>query len=276
MKPTHSGYQTFSVEDSDTLTSLKEFSTYWRRQLILRGLSWGYRAYQNKMLVCTSLRLQNRSEQLVPAIMVPSVNDSQNLYTQSRFDYFQQLSPNCRTEQCSTSYRNVKGTNFKKCRHLPRNYLENPVFTRPRAKNLEHKTPWVSQNTKTPTKYFTPRQYTPTAYYYLNRPGKTCIHPLVLDTIAKIWAHSMGYTLDTRHAPMTSDEPAVKKISTLFKSTHACQSHPACQARIRTKCDDTLPPTSDCVCFMARPWPHLFECWQTYYQHAPAQNDVFV
>ena len=86
----------------------------------------------------------------------------------------------------------------------------------------------------------------------------------------------MGYTLDTRHAPMTSDEPAVKKISTLFKSTHACQSHPACQARIRTKCDDTLPPTSDCVCFMARPWPHLFESWQTYYQHTPAKNDVFV
>ena len=171
---------------------------------------------------------------------------------------FQQLSPNCRTEQCSTSHRNVKGTNFKKCRHIPRNYLENPVFTRPRA-NLEHKTPWVSQNTKTPTKYFSPRQYTPTAYYYLNRPGKTCIHPLVLDTIAKIWAHSMGYTLDTRHAPMTSDEPAVKKICTLW-----------------TKCDDTLPPTSDCVCFMTRPWPHLFESWQTYYQHAPAKNDVFV
>ena len=59
-------------------------------------------------------------------------------------------------------------------------------------------------------------------------------------------------------------------------STHAYQSHPACQARIRTKCDDTLPPTSDCVCFMARPWPHLFESWQTYYQHTPAKNDVFV
>ena len=198
------------MEDSDTLTSLKEFSTSWRRQLILRGLSWGYRAYQNKILVCTSLRLQNRSEQLVPAITQcqrpPKTLHSVTLWL------FQQLSPNCRTEQCSTSYRNVKGTNFKKCRHLPRNYLENPVFTRPRAKNLEHKTPWVSQNTKTPTKYFSPRQYTPTAYYYLNRPGKTCIHPLVLDTIAKIWAHSMGYTLDTRHAPMTSDEPAVKEI----------------------------------------------------------------
>ena len=51
---------------------------------------------------------------------------------------------------------------------------------------------------------------------------------------------------------------------------------PLAKPRIRTKCDDTLPPTSDCVCFMARPWPHLFECWQTYYQHAPAKNDVFV
>ena len=51
---------------------------------------------------------------------------------------------------------------------------------------------------------------------------------------------------------------------------------PLAKPRIRTKCDDTLPPTSDCVCFMARPWPHLFESWQTYYQHAPAKNDVFV
>ena len=173
---------------------------------------------------------------------------------------FQQLTPNCRTRTVlHVIQKRKKGQISKSVGTYTRNYLENPVFTRPRAKNLEHKTPWVSQNTKTPTKYFSPRQYTPTAYYYLNRPGKTCIHPLVLDTIAKIWAHSMGYTLDTRHAPMTSDEPAVKKICTLW-----------------TKCDDTLPPTSDCVCFMARPWPHLFESWQTYYQHAPAKNDVFV
>ena len=27
---------------------------------------------------------------------------------------------------------------------------------------------------------------------------------------------------------------------------------------------------------MARPWPCLFECWQTYYQHAPAKKMTFL
>ena len=26
------------------------------------------------------------------------------------------------------------------------------------------------------------------------------------------------------------------------------------------------------VCVMARPWPYLFECWQTYYHHTPAKK----
>ena len=85
------------------------------------------------------------------------------------------------------------------------------------------------------------------------------------------------YGVHSRYSSCTNDERRAScQRDTLFRSTHAYQNHPACQARIRTKCDDTLPPTSDCVCFMARPWPHLFESWQTYYQHAPAKNDVFV
>ena len=48
-----------------------------------------------------------------------------------------------------------------------------------------------------------------------------------------------------RPAPMSST-PTIAPIHTYFIS-----AIPLAKPRIRTKCDDTLPPTSDCVCYGA-------------------------
>ena len=93
------------------------------------------------------------------------------------------------------------------------------MFTRPRAKILNIK-PLGFLKTRKPLRNISPHGSTPTAYYYLNRPGKTCIHPFGLGYHCKNM--SALYGVHSRYSSCTNDERRAScQRDTLFRPTHA-------------------------------------------------------
>ena len=97
-------------------------------------------------------------------------------------------------------------------------------------------------------------------------PLQFCTPPVPLSTVS----------LSSNQIQCFPRRPAPISSSPTIAPTCTCSSEPSrLPSQNQNKMWWHAPAPRQIVCIMARPWPYLFTCWQTCYQHAPAKNDVF-